>query len=133
MNTEFQGEELAVKFGMTENGELQVEGYMEPTDGVKFIPDEINRAYLQASASCEAFSDDREAEQTFQSFNQGRKIQLSRGGSVISKYEVYNYDVVMPAYKEVIKNPAILSRTTSCYYSLYRRCARPRTGNALPR
>ena len=61
--------EIALKFGLDQGGELQIEGYYLPKNGSSFSPDEVNTAYLQASVECDELRNDEEALQLLQDFS----------------------------------------------------------------
>ncbi|KAJ7256428.1 hypothetical protein C8J57DRAFT_1235801 [Mycena rebaudengoi] len=61
------GGELGVKLGYDVNGELQIEGYLQPRNG-KFMGDEQAMVYINASKDCKGLWEDVAAASLFQEF-----------------------------------------------------------------
>jgi hypothetical protein len=86
------GGELAVQFGFNRQGELQVEGYLEPLTNGEFLADELRMAYLLGSLDSLELEEDEVAVQLLQEF----------AGTFIKKqkekhtYEVYTLNEQFP-------------------------------------
>jgi hypothetical protein len=83
--------EIALKFGFNQGGDLQIESYYLPRNGMSFSSDELNTAYLQASKECENLQKDEEASQLLQDF----ATQL-RGQEEKDVERVFTFDGHLP-------------------------------------
>ncbi len=86
-----------MKFGFNEQGEIQIEGYLEPRDGSVFTSDELNTAYLLASSESSALAEDGKAKQLLQEFvapnaNNPQKLGNKR------TYQVFTFDERVPEH-----------------------------------
>jgi hypothetical protein len=86
-----QGGELAVQFGFNKQGELQVEGYVEPTNG-EFVADELRTAYLLRSLDSPELEEDEVAVQLLQEFS-GTFVKKQKEKRT---YEVYTLNEQFP-------------------------------------
>jgi hypothetical protein len=83
--------EVAVKFGFDQGGDLQIEAYYLPKNGVSFTSDELNTAYLQASEECKTLRQDKEASQLLQEF-----VTQVRGQEEKNVERVFTFDGHLP-------------------------------------
>ncbi|KAJ6456026.1 hypothetical protein C8R47DRAFT_1082542 [Mycena vitilis] len=88
--------DLALKFGFDNNGELQIEGYLEPRDGKDFSTDELNTAYLQASTNSKSLKEDVKATTLLQEFVKPKPKQEHKDGD--RSYQVFTFDERLPEH-----------------------------------
>lgn len=92
--------EIALKFGFDGNGELQIEGYLEPRNGQEFSSDEINAAYLLASSESKELKEDVKAQQLFNEFVSPQpNQQKSKDGD--RSYQVFTFEEKLPEHSGV--------------------------------
>ena len=83
--------ELALRFGFNSEGELEIEGYLEPRNGNSFSEQELNIAYLQASSESTALQSDKKAAALFQEFTTERAEPVE-----LETHQVYTFDEGVP-------------------------------------
>lgn len=84
--------ELALKFGFDKDGQLQIEGYLEPKDGMAFGSDELNTAYLLASKESVALNEDTKAAQLLQGYAAIRPNPEKGTKNGEPTYEVFTFE-----------------------------------------
>ena len=87
--------ELALKFGFNKDGELEIEGYLQPRNGISFTTEELNTAYLLASTESNELKEDVQAQTLLQEFVAPRpKQQEHKDGD--RTYGVFTFDERLP-------------------------------------
>ena len=86
-----EGGEIAVKFGLDKEGEVQIEGYMEPRHKTGFLTDELRTAYLLASTESKELQRDEQAMQLLQEY--ASRFNLPNNTKDTDTYEVYSVDM----------------------------------------
>ena len=81
-----EGGEIAVKFGLDKEGEVQIEGYMEPRNKTGFLTDELRTAYLLASTESKELQRDKKRCNSFKSMHPDSIFPIIQRTQILMKY-----------------------------------------------
>ena len=90
---------MGLKFGFDDSGEVQIEGYILPRDKMKFTPEEVKTAYLQASNQSDELNEDRKAMQLLQEF-----VKAPQGRAEGQRDGVFAFHQGVFEYKELTED-----------------------------
>ena len=85
-----------MKFGFSDAGELQVEGYIMPRNKGEFTSTELNTAYLTACSQSKALTEDKQAAQLLHEF-----VETPEANSGPPKFKVFTFNNKVFDYEEI--------------------------------
>jgi hypothetical protein len=88
-----QGGELALQFGFNKDGEVEIQGYLEPRNGDRFTADEIRAGYIVASVENQDIKSDKKASALFNEFMRPAKARPQK-----ASFQVFTWDEDVPEY-----------------------------------